>query len=82
MFKLVAPDASYYHSFAESHREWEGAHQDGAGLRADDDITSQEGFGAWVRRLTEAESAAGGSAGSMRPFGCGGRARPRSFNLR
>ncbi len=58
MFKLVAPDASYYRSFAESHREWDGVHQDGAGLLADDDITSQEGFAAWVRRLAEAEQAA------------------------
>ena len=59
MFELVAPDASFYPSFAESHREWGGSHQDGAGLSPDDDITSQEGFAAWVRRLAEAERAPG-----------------------
>lgn len=58
MFELVAPNASYYLSFLESHREWGGAHQDGAGLLADDDITSLEGFAAWVRRLAGAEEAA------------------------
>ncbi|MBT2535411.1 GNAT family N-acetyltransferase [Arthrobacter sp. ISL-69] len=51
MFELVVPAASFYPSFAESHREWDGAHQDGAGLSPDDDIFSQEGFDAWVRRL-------------------------------
>ena len=58
MFELVVPDASFYPSFAESHREWGGAHQDGAGLLPDDDITSPEGFDAWVRRLTGAEAVA------------------------
>jgi len=58
MFELVAPDESFYPSFVESHREWGGAHQDGAGLSPDDDTTSQKGFAAWVRRLAEAEGAA------------------------
>jgi hypothetical protein len=60
IFKLVAPDASYYHSFAESHREWNGAHQDGAGLLADDDITSLEGFAAWALQEVCARLAAAG----------------------
>lgn len=58
MFELVVPDASFYPSFAESHREWGGAHQDGAGLLLDDDVTTAEGFAAWVRRLAGAERVA------------------------
>ncbi|MBP1234497.1 putative acetyltransferase [Arthrobacter sp. PvP102] len=65
MFELVVPDASFYPSFAESHREWDGAHQDGAGLLPDDDVTSPEGFADWVRRLSRAERAAG--AGGIVP---------------
>lgn len=57
MFELVAPHTSFYPSFAESHREWDGTHQDGAGLSPDDDVASPEGFDAWVRRLAEAERA-------------------------
>ena len=55
MFKLVAPDAAFHQSFLESHREWNGAHQDGAGVFMADDVTSTEGFSAWVQQLTEAE---------------------------
>lgn len=65
MFELVVPDASFYPSFAESHREWDGAHQDGAGLLPDDDVTSPEGFADWVRRLSRAERAA--EAGGIVP---------------
>lgn len=57
MFTLVSPDASYYQSFLESHREWDGAHQDGAGLFSGDDISTPEGFESWVRRLVGAEQA-------------------------
>lgn len=57
MFTLTAPDASLYESFAESHREWKGAHQDGAGLFAGDDISTAEGFAAWVNKLLAAEHA-------------------------
>ncbi|MGJ3190961.1 GNAT family N-acetyltransferase [Paenarthrobacter sp. FR1] len=57
MLTLVAPDASFYQSFTESHSEWAGAHQDGTGLFPGDDITSQEGFEAWVRKLLAAERA-------------------------
>ena len=59
MFALVTPDVSFYPSFAESHREWGGVHQDGAGLFAGDDVTSQAGFEAWVRKLLDAENADG-----------------------
>ncbi|WP_311212425.1 MULTISPECIES: GNAT family N-acetyltransferase [unclassified Arthrobacter] len=57
MLTLVAPDVSFYESFIESHREWDGAHQDGAGLFAGDDIGSAEGFAAWVAKLLAAEHA-------------------------
>ncbi|MDI2021077.1 GNAT family N-acetyltransferase [Paenarthrobacter nicotinovorans] len=57
MFTLVAPDASFYQSFTESHSEWDGAHQDGAGLFPGDDVTSQKGFERWVRKLLDAERA-------------------------
>ncbi|WGM20513.1 GNAT family N-acetyltransferase [Paenarthrobacter sp. OM7] len=57
MFSLTAPDVSFYESFIESHREWDGAHQDGAGLFAGDDVSTAEGFAAWVRKLADAEHA-------------------------
>lgn len=59
MFELVAPNAAFYPSFLESHREWGGVHQDGAGLFAGDDVSSPEGFDAWVRKLLDAENADG-----------------------
>lgn len=57
MFELVAPDVSFHQSFIESHGEWDGAHQDGAGLFPDDNVSTREGFAAWVKRLTDAEHA-------------------------
>ncbi|MFC8039245.1 GNAT family N-acetyltransferase [Paenarthrobacter sp. NPDC057355] len=55
MFKLVAPDISFHQSFLESHAEWEGAHQDGAGVFMAKDVTTSEGFAAWVQQLRDAE---------------------------
>ncbi|MDR6988458.1 putative acetyltransferase [Paenarthrobacter nitroguajacolicus] len=57
MFTLVTPSTSFYESFIESHREWNGAHQDGAGVHMAGDITSPEGFADWVQQLVDAESA-------------------------
>jgi predicted acetyltransferase len=57
MLTLVAPDVSLYESFIESHREWDGTHQDGAGLFAGDDISTAEGFTAWVDKLLASEHA-------------------------
>jgi len=57
MFKLVAPDVSFHQSFVESHSEWEGAHQDGAGVFMADDVITAEGFAAWIERLRDAERA-------------------------
>lgn len=59
MFELASPDVSFYRSFLESHREWAGAHQDGAGLFAGDDVSSPAGFEAWVNKLANAEQADG-----------------------
>ncbi|SDX03390.1 Predicted acetyltransferase [Arthrobacter sp. cf158] len=58
MFKLVAPDVSFHQSFLESHREWDGAHQDGAGVFMAGDVITPEGFAAWVRQLEDAGQAA------------------------
>lgn len=52
MLELVAPDAARRFAWLASHREWgPGAHEDGFGLRSDDDIDSPEGFARWVDRL-------------------------------
>ncbi|MDI2033770.1 GNAT family N-acetyltransferase [Paenarthrobacter nitroguajacolicus] len=55
MFKLVAPDVSYHQSFLESHKEWGGVHQDGAGVFMANDVSTAEGFAAWIQQLTDAE---------------------------
>ena len=57
MFELVAPNVSFHQSFLEAHREWGGTHQDGAGLFPNDDVSTPEGFAAWVQRLADAEHA-------------------------
>ncbi|WP_067655722.1 GNAT family N-acetyltransferase [Nocardia harenae] len=57
MPELIAPTAGLHAAWSEAHREWgPGAHEDGFGLRADDEVASAAGFAGWVRRL-EAESA-------------------------
>jgi predicted acetyltransferase len=57
MFTLAAPDTSFHRSFLESHREWAGAHQDGAAVFLAGDVTTPEGFADWVARLLDAENA-------------------------
>jgi predicted acetyltransferase len=50
--ELTRPDARLHASWLAAHAEWpDGSHVDGAGLGADDDVTSREGFAAWVARL-------------------------------
>lgn len=56
MFELVPPNVAFHQSFLESHREWGGVHQDGAAVFLADDVTSAEGFAAWVGKLLDAES--------------------------
>jgi len=57
MFEIVPPNVAFHQSFLESHREWAGAHQDGAAVFMADDVTSSEGFADWVGKLLDAESA-------------------------
>ncbi|MEU7904663.1 GNAT family N-acetyltransferase [Actinoplanes sp. NPDC049118] len=52
MAELIAPTARLHRAWLESRDEWgHGVHQDGAGLRADDEVDTPEAFAAWVRRL-------------------------------
>lgn len=54
MPELIAPTTRLHASWLESLREWgSGAHQDGAGLHADDEVESTEGFAVWVERLRQ-----------------------------
>jgi predicted acetyltransferase len=55
---LIAPTARLRASWLESHTEWAGAHQDGAGLRPTDDVDSESGFATWVARLRAEEDPA------------------------
>ncbi|QGU26484.1 GNAT family N-acetyltransferase [Microbacterium oryzae] len=55
MAELVVPDVRFHTSFLESHREWAGAGQDGAGLHEDDDIVTPGGFERWVAELVASE---------------------------
>jgi predicted acetyltransferase len=52
MADLIAPTARLHGSWLRSRDDWgRGVHQDGAGLRPEDDVDSADGFAAWVRRL-------------------------------
>ncbi|UGT60475.1 GNAT family N-acetyltransferase [Nocardia asteroides] len=52
MPELIAPTASLHAAWLVAHREWgPGVHEDGFGLRADDEVESAAGFAEWVRRL-------------------------------
>jgi predicted acetyltransferase len=52
MADLIAPAARLHASWLRSLDDWgRGVHQDGAGLRPEDDVDSPDGFAAWVRRL-------------------------------
>ncbi|MEV0902351.1 GNAT family N-acetyltransferase [Actinoplanes sp. NPDC049802] len=56
---LIAPTARLHTSWLASRNEWgRGVHQDGAGLRAADEVDTPEGFARWVARLHEAERTA------------------------
>ena len=52
--KLVLPTTRLHAAWLEARDEWgRGVHQDGSGLRADDDADTAEGFATWVRRLRQ-----------------------------
>lgn len=50
--ELIRPDVRLHASWLAAYAEWPaGSHLDGAGLGADDDVTSPEGFATWVAKL-------------------------------
>jgi len=52
MLQLMAPTTRLHNSWLTSRDEWgRGVHQDGAGLGADDEVDTPEGFTAWVHQL-------------------------------
>ena len=54
MPELVEPTPRLHGAWLAAHREWgAGVHEDGAGLRPEDDVETPEGFAAWVERLRE-----------------------------
>lgn len=60
MPELVDPTVRLRGSWLEAFAEWEpGAHLDGAGLRAGDDVLTEPGFAAWVERLRGAARPSG-----------------------
>jgi len=56
MPELIAPTTRLHAAWIASRDEWgRGVHQDGAGLRPQDEYDTPEGFARWVRRLTDEE---------------------------
>ncbi|WP_110589267.1 GNAT family N-acetyltransferase [Microbacterium suaedae] len=55
MPELLVPDVRFHQSFLASHREWDGATQDGAGIHGDDDVLSADGFATYVAELVASE---------------------------
>lgn len=54
MPQLIAPTTRLYDSWLASRDEWgRGVNQDGAGLGADDDVDTPEGFSVWVQALRQ-----------------------------
>lgn len=52
MPNLILPTLRLHSAFLECREDWgPGGHEDGFGLRADDDVDSPDGFAAWVGRL-------------------------------
>lgn len=54
--ELVRPSSRYHPSFVRALREWDGAHQDGAGIRDASTLTDHEGFDHWVDELLAEET--------------------------
>ena len=56
MLELIAPTTRLHAAWIASRDEWgRGVHQDGAGMRPQDEYDTAEGFARWVRRLTNEE---------------------------
>ncbi|HQR27998.1 MAG TPA: GNAT family N-acetyltransferase [Nocardioides sp.] len=52
MVELVPPSTALRDAWLESREEWgRGVHQDGSGLRENDDVDTVAGFASWVARL-------------------------------
>jgi predicted acetyltransferase len=50
--ELIEPTTRLHAAWLASHDDWgPGHHEDGAGLLADDEVRSPDGFAAWVGRL-------------------------------
>ena len=54
MPKLVEPTTRLHTAWLAARKDWgPGIHEDGFGLHAEDDVETQDGFTAWVRRLRQ-----------------------------
>ena len=56
MPELIVPTTRLHNAWLDSHREWAGEREDGAGLSNADDTLSPEGFRRWVDRLRRSEN--------------------------
>ena len=54
--ELVVPSPEYFPSFRRALREWDGAHQDGAGIRDAAALQDRTGFEQWVEQLLAEET--------------------------
>ncbi|WP_423918904.1 GNAT family N-acetyltransferase [Frigoribacterium sp. 2-23] len=54
--QLVSPSKRFFASFQQSLVEWQGAHQDGAGIRDAGVLTTKVGFSRWVEQLQAEEA--------------------------
>jgi predicted acetyltransferase len=54
MPELVAPSLRLQSAWRNAHEEWgPGTHEDGFGLRPQDEVSSSAGFSAWLSRLSQ-----------------------------
>jgi predicted acetyltransferase len=59
MPELIAPTTALHDAWLDSRDDWGvGTHQDGSGMRADDEVDSDAGFAAYVERLLREEDPA------------------------
>ncbi len=54
--ELVRPSTADFRSFQRSMGKWDGAHQDGAGIRDSRAVTDRGGFELWVDQLLDEET--------------------------
>ena len=58
--QLERPTERLFRSFQQSMLEWEGAHQDGAGIRDAAQLATKAGFAQWVKQLRAEEDVPAG----------------------